>query len=82
MKLFNSKRNFDSIIAPLHKVEADLSEYIGEQANRISFLQQEKQNTEMDIRIAKSERTKSEHMVPIIAEILSNIPETLVTDDD
>jgi hypothetical protein len=73
MALFGgNKRDFSSIVAPLGKIEADLSSYIGEQDNRVSSLEQEKKSINDEIGIAKTEKAKSEHTVTKIAELLGS----------
>lgn len=70
MALFSKKRNFNSIVAPLQNIEADLSAYIGEQQNKVSFLVEEKKVLNSEIKIAEMEKEKSEHTVVKIAELL------------
>jgi len=91
---FEKKRDFNAIVAPLTKIEEDLSSYIGEQNDRVSALEDEKKHINEEIDTANHEKAKSEHTVVKIAELLGSnfedvvdpadedVPETEPDEDD
>lgn len=71
MALFGSgPRDYNTIVAPLTKIESDLSEYIGDQRNNVSTLESEKKTIDEQIATSELEMRKSEHTVSKIAELL------------
>jgi hypothetical protein len=66
------KRTFDSIVAPLTKIEADLSSYVQEQENAVINLQEEKRVIDGNIKTAQTEKAKSAHTITKIAELLGS----------
>jgi len=72
MALFKSpEKNYATIVAPLTKIESDLSTYIGDQRNNISGLETNKKEIEVKIGDANLEIRKSENTVLKISELLS-----------
>jgi hypothetical protein len=84
MNLIGKKhRTFDSIVAPLTKIEADLSSYVGEQERKVINLEDEKRIIDGSIKVAKTEKAKSAHTITKIAELLgSDFLDETVTDED
>jgi len=72
MALFGGKRDYNAIVAPLAKMESDLSAYIGDQGNKVSELETKKKDIDKDINNAEMEIKKSEHTVTKIAELLGS----------
>ena len=64
------ERNFDNIVAPLTKIEEDLTAYIGEQVDKRSSLEEDKKDIEKQIETSRLEKKKSEHTVTKISELL------------
>ncbi len=72
MSIFKATpKNYATIVAPLTKIESDLSTYIGDQRNSISSLESEKYEIETKIGDANLEIRKSENTVSKIADLLS-----------
>lgn len=71
MAIFQQKKDYNTIVAPLKKIEADLSTYIGDQGNKIAGLEQDKEKIENEISNSKLEIKRSEHTVVKISELLS-----------
>jgi hypothetical protein len=65
------KRNFNSIVAPLQRIELDLLLYISEQEDRILFLEEERTETKNQLDRSKSEKSLSEDMLIKISQLLS-----------
>lgn len=65
------EKSYASIVAPLIKIESDLSLYIGDQQNSISDLEIERKQIEAQIGESNLEIRKSENTVVKIAELLS-----------
>jgi hypothetical protein len=78
LELLKKTRNYDIIVAPLKKIESDLSTYIGDQRNTISGLEEEKKEIDTKMSAASSEIKKSEFTVTKISELLS----TDIAEDD
>ena len=71
MALFGSApRDYNAIVAPLQRIESDLSTYIGDQRNKVSTLESEKKTIDEEIATSELEMKKSEHTVSKIAELL------------
>lgn len=72
MALFgsNAPRDYNAIVAPLQRIENDLSAYIGDQRNKVSDLETEKKKIDEEIGTANLEMRKSEHTVTKISELL------------
>ena len=68
--MFGQKKDYKKIVAPLKKIESDLSVYIGDQGNAIADLEVERKKIEDDITTSKLEIKRSEHTVVKIAELL------------
>jgi len=80
--MFKKERTFETIVAPLSKIETDLAFYIGEQSNKRANLEDEKQEIEKEIVTSRLEKKKSEHTVVKIAELLgSNFTESDLDDE-
>lgn len=76
-------RNFETIVEPLSKVETELAEYIGEQTNKRTELETEKEEIDQKITTSRLEKKKSEHTVVKIAELLgSNLTEADLDDEE
>lgn len=71
MKIFGEQRSYNTIVAPLQKMEKDLSEYMGEQGNRVANLQNEKDELDKDIANSQLEIKKSRHTSSQIASLLA-----------
>lgn len=65
-------KNYESIVAPLTKIEEDLSLYIGDQRNNISGLEEERREINTKIHDSNDEIKKSEFTVTKIAELLGS----------
>jgi hypothetical protein len=70
MAIFGGTRDYNSIVAPLKKMENDLSTYIGDQRNTVSELELDKKEIDEKISDSNLEMKKSEHTVTKIAELL------------
>jgi len=71
MAIFGEKRNYNTIVAPLQKMEKDLSSYMGEQGNKVATLQNEKDEIDKDIANSQMEIKKSKHTSTQIASLLA-----------
>ena len=72
MALFGGNpRDYNTIVAPLKRIEGDLSTYIGDQRNEVSRLESDKQNIDTQIAHSNLEVKKSEHTVTQIAALLA-----------
>ena len=71
MALFGSTKNYNSIVAPLKRIEGDLSTYVGDQRNKVSELEQKKTEIDTDIQTAELEVKKSEHTIVAISGLLA-----------
>ncbi len=72
ISIFNKEKSYEIIVAPLKKIESDLSTYIGDQRNTISGLEEEKKEIDTKMSAAASEIQKSEFTVSKISELLSS----------
>lgn len=72
ISIFNKQKNYEIIVAPLKKIESDLSVYIGDQRNTISGLEEEKKEINTKMSVAAGEIKKSEFTVSKISELLSS----------
>lgn len=70
LKIFGKAKSYESIVAPLNKIESDLATYVGEQQVNISVLEDERKNIDMLIENSNSEITKSKFTVKKIGELL------------
>ena len=70
--IFSKEKNYEIIVAPLKKIESDLSLYIGDQRNTISGLEEEKKEIDTKMSVASGEIKKSEFTVGKISELLSS----------
>lgn len=72
MGMFSSnQKNYASIVAPLKKIETELSTYIGDQQSNINDLEAQKKEIEAKIGDSKIEIKMSEGTVVKISELLS-----------
>jgi hypothetical protein len=71
MALFGGVKDYNSIVAPLKKIEGDLQTYIGEQQNLRGNLEKEKIEIDKKISVADLEKKKSEHTARKISELLA-----------
>jgi len=76
ISIFAKEKNYEIIVAPLKKIESDLSTYIGDQRNTISGLEEEKKEINTKMSEAAGEIKKSEFTVSKISELLSSDVET------
>ena len=72
MALFGGTRDYNTIVAPLKRIEGELSTYIGDQGNKVSNLESEKKKIDTEISTAELEIKKSQHTVVKIAELLGS----------
>jgi len=72
ISIFNKEKNYEIIVAPLKKIESDLSMYIGDQRNNISALEEERRDINVKIHDSNDEIKKSEFTVTKIAELLGS----------
>ena len=68
---FGEKKNYASIVAPLKKIETELSTYVADQNNVITDLEQQKKDIEKRISDSQMEIKKSENTVIKITGLLS-----------
>ncbi len=78
ISIFGKEKSYEIIVAPLKKIEIDLSTYIGDQRNTISGLEEEKKEINTKMSVAAGEIKKSEFTVTKISELLS----TDIAEDD
>ena len=64
-------KNYNSIVAPLKKIESDLSTYIGNQNTNVQNLEKQKEEIDVKIGDSKLEIRKSEHTVAQISALLA-----------
>jgi len=83
MALFGGQRNYATIVAPLKKMVADLSNYMDEMAQKITGLEEDKARIEEEIQVSQSEITKSNFTTTKINELLgADLDEDGVPDVD
>ena len=71
MALFGSSpRDYNSIVAPLKRIEGDLKTYIQDQGTAVSTLESEKDTIDKKIVVANTEIKKSTHTATKISELL------------
>ena len=71
MALFGaSPRDYNSIVAPLKRIEGDLNTYIKDQGTEVSSLEDEKKTIDFRIGVATTEIKKSTHTATKISELL------------
>jgi len=66
------QRTFDSIVAPLTKIESELNSYVEEQERAVVDLEEAKRVIDGNINVAKTEKAKSAHTITKIAELLGS----------
>ena len=59
LELLKKTKTYDVIVAPLKKIESDLSTYIGDQRTTISGLEEEKKEINSKMSVAAGEIKKS-----------------------
>jgi hypothetical protein len=70
MALFAGPKSYNSIVAPLKKIEGELSTYIGDQKQAVQNLESDKKEIDGKIAVSNLEVKKSEHTAGKIAELL------------
>jgi hypothetical protein len=72
MSLFGSTpKDYNSIVAPLKRIEGDLKTYVGEKKAEVKNLNEEKTGIDQKIATAQLETKKSEHTVAQIGALLA-----------
>jgi hypothetical protein len=70
MSIFGTKRDYNTIVAPLKRIEGELSTHIGDERNEVNKLETDKEDIDAKIAHSHLEIKKSEHTVTKIAELL------------
>jgi len=72
MALFGSDpKNYNTIVAPLKRIEGELTTYIGTQKTATEDLEKEKKDIDVKIGVSNLEVRKSEHTVAQISALLA-----------
>lgn len=71
MALFGAERNYNTIVAPLKRIEGELKTYIGNQKSEITGLEKDKVDIDTKISNKSLEVKKSEHTAAQISSLLA-----------